>query len=340
MKEEQFSFRDDEVKPYFEVWSTLLNGVFYATNRVFGLTFEERFDLPTYNSDMRVFSVFDKDGSLLSIFYVDYFRSPQKRGGAWMSEFEKQSLYRNQLPIIYNVMNIAKAPEGQPTLLSWDEVITMFHEFGHALHGMLSNCKYNTLSGTDVTRDFVEMPSQFFEVFASEPEVFGNFAKQHQTGEPMPADLKAKMLESIQFHAAYALGENMAATSADLLFHMLPSADALTAENIATFEQEALQKVGLLDAQVPPRYHTTYFNHVWGGGYAAGYYSYLWSEVIAVNIAEYFKKHGLLNPAVGQAYRDKILSKGNTEDLGKIFTDFTGLAEPNVEILLPFRGVK
>ncbi|MDO5036504.1 MAG: M3 family metallopeptidase [Porphyromonas sp.] len=339
MKEEKFHFSEDEVRPYFEIWSTLENGVFYAANRVYGISFEERFDLPTYNPDMKVYNVLDKDGSQLSIFYVDFFRRPTKRGGAWMSAFAKQSHFNNQIPIIYNVMNVAKAPEGQPSLLTWDEVTTMFHEFGHALHGMLSDCKYNTLSGTAVARDFVELPSQFNEYFASIPEVFSNYAKHYQTGEPMPEELKSKMLESITFHAAYALGENLAASSADMAFHTLPSADAINSDNVASFEAKALEEYGLLDPQVPPRYYTTYFNHVWGGGYAAGYYSYLWSEVLSANVGEYFTEHGSLNPEVGQAFRDKILSKGNTQPLNEIFTDFTGLEQPNAESLLPARGL-
>lgn len=339
MKEEKFNFKEDEVKPYFEIWSTLENGVFYAANRVFGLTFEERLDLPTYNEDMKVYNVFDVDGSQLAVFYVDFFRHEYKRGGAWMSSYAKQSHFFNQIPLIYNVMNVAKAPEGQPTLLSWDEVTTMFHEFGHALHGMLSNCKYNTLSGTAVARDFVELPSQQFEAFGQEPEIFDNYAKHYETGEAMPADLKEKMLNSITFHAAYALGENLAATTHDLAFHMLPSADAVTADNAAEYQTKALETAGLLDPQVPPRYFTTYFSHVWGGGYAAGYYSYLWSEVLAVNVTEYFKEHGMLNREVGNAYREKLLSRGNSGDLGQMFTDFTGLEQPKAESLLPARGV-
>lgn len=340
MKQEKFNFSSDDVRPYFEADSVLKNGVFYAANRVYGLTFKERFDIPVYHPDVKVYDVFDKDGTQISLFYTDLFRRDTKGGGAWMGEFHSQSHRNNQIPVIYNVCNYIKAPEGQPNLISWDDVTTLFHEFGHTLHGMLSNVEYETLSGTNVTRDFVEMPSQFNEYFATVPEIFNNFAIHYETGEPMPEDLKQKMLESVNYHAAYAMGENMAASSADLAFHMLNSADDLTSENVATYEQDALAKIGLLDPQIPPRYMTSYFNHVWGGGYAAGYYSYLWSEVLAVNIAEYFTEHGALNPEVGQALRDKILSKGNTEDLAQIFTDFTGLEHPNAASLLSYRGVK
>ena len=339
MKKQLLDISDEEVKPYFNVDSVLINGVFYAANRVYGLTFKERTDIPLYHPDMRAFEVFDKDGKSKALFYCDYFRRPTKRGGAWMDGFAKQSRQRNQLPIIFNVCNSAKAPEGQPSLLTWDEVTTMFHEFGHALHGILSDCQYNTLSGTSVARDFVEMPSQFNESFASIPEIFDHYALHYQTGEPMPADLKDRMLKSINFQTAYALGENLAATCLDLAWHMLPSKDVPTADQAAAFEKEALRQIGLLNEQIPPRYSTSYFNHVWGGGYAAGYYSYLWTEVLAVNIADVFAQRGALDPATGQDMRDKILSRGNTGDLMLMFTDFTGMAQPDASSLLKARGL-
>lgn len=339
MKKEQYSFSDDEVKPYFNIDSVLINGIFYAANKVYGLSFKERKDLPTYHPDMKVFDVIDNNGKQLALFYCDYFRRPSKRGGAWMSAFAKQSRLRQQIPIIYNVCNYAKAPEGQPTLLTWDEVSTMFHEFGHALHGMLSNCNYNTLSGTAVARDFVEMPSQFNESFASIPEVFNHFAKHYKTNQPMPADLCDKMLNSINFQAAYAMGENLGATCVDMAWHMLDSKNIPTAEEAKNFETKALKEVGLLDNQIPPRYSTSYFNHVWGGGYAAGYYSYLWSEVLAVNIADYFEKNGALTRKVGNDFRNKVLSRGNTKDLIEIFSDFTGLKAPDASGLLKARGL-
>lgn len=339
MKKAKYNFSEDDVKPYFNIDSVLVNGVFYAAHRAYGLSFKERRDIPTYHKDMRVFEVIDKDGKPLALWYCDYFRRPTKRGGAWMSSFAKQSKYRKQQPIIYNVCNYAKAPEGQPTLVTWDEVTTMFHEFGHALHGILSNCEYNSLSGTAVARDFVEMPSQFNESFASLPEVFNHFARHTKTGEPMPEALKEKMLNSINFQPAYALGENLGATCIDMAWAMLPEKDIPTADKADAFQQQALKEVGLLDTQIPPRYATSYFNHVWGGGYAAGYYSYLWTEVLADNIATCFAKRGALDPRTGQDFRDKVLSRGNTKDLMQTFTDFTGLKSPDTSALLKARGM-
>jgi len=339
MKKQLLNVSDDEVKPYFNVDSVLLNGVFYAANRVYGLTFKERKDIPLYHPDMKAFEVIDRDGKSKALFYCDYYRRPTKRGGAWMDGFQKQSRQWQQLPIIFNVCNNALAPEGKPSLLTWDEVTTMFHEFGHALHGILSDCQYNRLSGTSVARDFVEMPSQFNESFASIPEIFDHYARHCDTGAPMPADLKERMLKSINFQTAYALGENLAATCVDLAWHMLASKDIPTPDKAAKFETEALRQVGLLNAQIPPRYYTSYFNHVWGGGYAAGYYSYLWTEVLAVNIADVFAKRGALKPETGQDMRDKILSRGNTGDLMQMFSDFTGMQQPDASSLLKARGL-
>ena len=339
MKKEMLNISDDEIKPYFNVDSVQINGVFYAAHRIYGLNFKQRKDIPTYHPDMKVFEVSDKSGKPIALFYSDYFRRPTKRGGAWMSAFAKQSDKWGQLPIIYNVCNNAKAPEGQPTLITWDEVCTMFHEFGHALHGMLSKCGYNTLSGTAVARDFVEMPSQFNESFASIPEIFDHYARHTETGAAMPADLKERMLKSISFQPAYALGENLAATCLDLAWHELTPDEIPSPYMAGAFEKEALNNAGLLNSQIPPRYSTTYFNHVWGGGYAAGYYSYLWTEVLAVNVADYFAKHGALDPAIGQAFRDKVLSRGNTKDQMEMFTDFTGMKEPDASGFLKARGL-
>ena len=339
MKNKMLNISDDEVKAYFTVDSVLINGVFYAANRAYGLTFKQRTDIPTYHPDMKVFEVFDKDGKKKALFYCDYYRRPSKRGGAWMDGFAKQSRHYGQLPIIFNVCNNAKAPEGKPSLLTWDEVTTLFHEFGHALHGILSDCNYHRLSGTSVARDFVEMPSQFNESFASIPEVFDHYARHCETGQPMPAELKERMLKSINFQTAYALGENLAATCLDMAWHMLPSNKIPSAEQAEAFETEALQQVGLLNNQIPPRYRTSYFNHVWGGGYAAGYYSYLWTEVLAVNIADVFAKRGALDPATGSDFCQKVLSRGNTGDLMQLFTDFTGMAQPDASGLLKARGL-
>ena len=339
MKQEHLNVSDEEVKPYFNVDSVLINGVFYAANRVYGLTFKERKDIPLYHPDMKAFEVFDKDGKSKALFFCDYFRRPTKRGGAWMDGFAKQSHRYNQLPIIFNVCNNAKAPEGKPSLLTWDEVTTMFHEFGHALHGILSDCQYNRLSGTSVARDFVEMPSQFNESFASIPEIFDHYAIHFENGQPMPDDLKERMLKSINFQTAYALGENLAATCLDLAWHMLPMEEIPTADKAEEFETKALSDIGLLNQQIPPRYRTSYFNHVWGGGYAAGYYSYLWTEVLAVNIADVFKQRGALDPATGSDFCNKVLSRGNTGDLMQMFTDFTGMEKPDASGLLQARGL-
>ena len=339
MKKEMLNISDDEVKPYFNIDSVQVNGVFYAAHRVYGLNFKQRKDIPTYHPDMKVFEVSDKNGKPIALFYSDYFRRPTKRGGAWMSAFAKQSKQRGQLPIIYNVCNNAKAPEGQPSLITWDEVTTLFHEFGHALHGMLSDCRYNTLSGTAVARDFVEMPSQFNESFASIPEIFDHYARHTETGKPMPSDLKDRMLKSINFQTAYSLGENLAATCLDMAWHKISEDEVPSPYMAGAFEKEELYKIGMLNTQIPPRYSTSYFNHVWDGGYAAGYYSYLWTEVLAVNIADYFAKHGALDPAVGQSFRDKILSRGNTKDQMEMFTDFTGMKQPDASGFLKARGL-
>lgn len=340
MKAEKFQFTEDDVMPYFNLDSVLVNGVFYAAEKAYGLHFKRRTDLPTYHPDMQVYEITDKSGKTISLFYTDFYRRPTKRGGAWMSSFAKQSSLTDQLPIIYNVCNVAKAPEGQPTLLSWDETQTLFHEFGHALHGILSQCKYNTLSGTAVPRDFVELPSQFNEYFASQPEVFAHYARHYATGEAMPTELRNKMLASNTFHAAYSLGENLAASSLDLQWHMLTPSQVPSAEGIQAFQTGALSGMGILDEQIPPRYLTSTFNHVWGGGYAAGYYSYLWTEVLAVNVGDTFTKRGALNGKTGDDFRRLILSKGYTVDLMKAFSDFTGLQQPDASGFMKARGLK
>ena len=338
MKQEQLNVNDDEVKQYFNIDSVMKNGVFYAAEKVYGLTFKQRKDIPGYHKDMKTYEVVNAQGKTIALWYCDYFRRPTKRGGAWMSSFAKQSKEWNQIPIIYNVCNFAKAPEGQLSYVTWDEATTMFHEFGHALHGMLSNCQYNSLSGTAVPRDFVELPSQFNESFASIDDIFDNYAK-NALGDKMPADLKAKMLKSINFQPCYALGENLAATCVDLAWHMLSSKDVPTAAEAEQFEKKALAEVGLLDTQIPPRYSTSYFNHVFGGGYAAGYYSYLWTEVLADNVAEAFQRKGALNRSTGEELKEKILSRGFTIDLMKAFSNFTGLDAPDTESLLKARGL-
>lgn len=339
MKAEQFNITDEQVRPYFNMDSVLIKGVFYAAEKVYGLTFTERHDLPVYHPDVKVYNVHDTDGHIMALFYVDMFRRPTKQGGAWMGAFQKQSYFLDAMPIIYNVCNIAKPADGEPCLINWDETTTMFHEFGHALHGIVSACKYNTLSGTAVARDFVELPSQFYEYWASQPEIFDNYAKHYETNEPMPTELKENMLKSVNFHAAYALGENLASTSSDLGWHMLSADQVPSAEDAPLFQENLLRELNLLNPQIPPRYNPTYFRHVWGGGYAAGYYSYLWSEVLAVNVGDVFTRGGGVNRELGQAYRDKIISRGNTLPLEQMFTDFTGLAQPDAKPLLKARGL-
>lgn len=339
MQQEQLNVSDDEVKPYFDLDSVLVNGVFYAAGRVYGLQFTQRTDIPTYHPDMKVYEVTNREGQPQALFYIDPFRRPTKRGGAWMDSFIKQSRQRHQQPVVFNVHNVAKAPEGQPSLLTWDEVTTMFHEFGHALHEILSDCQYASISGTNVPRDFVELPSQFNESFATIPEVFDHYARHYQTGEPMPAELKERMLQSIHFLPAYDLGETMAASCLDIAWHLLSSTEIPTAEQAADFETAALQQFGMLDPQIPPRYRTSYFNHVWGGGYAAGYYSYLWTEVLAVNVADVFAARGPLDPATGQDFCDKVLSRGYTGDLMQFFADFTGMKNPDPSGILRSRGL-
>lgn len=339
MKTATFNITDAETRPYFELNMVLNNGVFYAANKLYGLTFEKRTDLPVYHSDVEVFNVRDKDGNMVALFYLDMFRRPTKQGGAWMDAFQEQSHLLGKLPIIYNVCNVAKPAEGEPCLLSWDEITTLFHEFGHGLHGMLSNCKYPTITGTAVARDFVELPSQQNEYWAAVPEVFNNYAKHYATGEAMPEELKNNMLKSMSFHAAYALGENLAATSGDLEWHMLTAEEIPSAEEAPEFQKNILSSIGLLNEQIPPRYLPTYFRHVWGGGYAAGYYSYLWAEVLAVNVSETFAAGGDVNPELGQKYRETILSVGNTLPLEQAFTNFTGLQQPDPKGLLKARGL-
>ena len=340
VKAERYSFSEDEIRPYFELNSVVKNGIFYVANKLYGITFTEIKDAPKYNPEVTVYDVKDAQGKHLAVFMTDYFPRATKAQGAWMNEMQTAYNYNGvvERPIVYNVGSFNPPTKDTPSLLTIDQVETVFHEFGHALHGMLSNCQYNSLSGTAVPRDFVEMPSQFNESFASIDEVFDNYAK-NALGKNMPADLKAKMIKSINFQPCYALGENLAATCVDLAWHMLPSKDVPSAAEAEEFEKKALAEVGLLDSQIPPRYSTSYFNHVFGGGYAAGYYSYLWTEVLADNIAEAFQRKGALNRSTGEEMKEKILSRGYTIDLMKAFSNFTGLDEPDTESLLKARGL-
>jgi peptidyl-dipeptidase Dcp len=335
VRKAEYDLDESQIKPYFELEHVLHDGVFFAANKLYGITFKERKDLPVYNPDVRVFEVFDANGKSLALFYADYFQRPNKDGGAWQDSFVDQSNLLGTKPVVINVCNFTKPSPGQPALLSFDDVTTMFHEFGHALHAMFSNIKYPTLGG--VSRDFVEFPSQFNEHWALDPAVLANYAKHYQTGKPMPQDLVDKIKRSRTFNQGYAVTEYVAAALLDMAWHSLP-ADA-PQQDVNKFEAEALKRYQIDLPQVPPRYHTTYFSHIWDGGYSAGYYAYLWSEVLDDDAFYWFKEHGGLTRANGQRFRELVLSKGGTQDVAKTFRDFRG-RDPIVEPLLEERGLK
>ncbi|MET7143067.1 peptidyl-dipeptidase Dcp [Xanthomonas sp. PPL139] len=337
VRKAKYDLDEAQIKPYFELDNVLQNGVFYAANQLYGLTFKERTDIPTYHDGMKVYEVFDKDGKSLALFYTDYFKRDSKSGGAWMDEFVGQNGLTGTKPVVYNVCNFTKPAPGQPALLSFDDVTTMFHEFGHALHGMFSNVKYPTLAGTATSRDFVEFPSQFNEHWASDPKVFAHYAKHYQTGEAMPADLVEKIKKSRTFNQGYATTEYLSAALLDLSWHTLPADAPL--QDVDKYEADSLKKYKVDLPEVPPRYRTTYFDHIWGGGYSAGYYAYFWSEVLDDDAFQWFKEHGGLTRANGDIFRDKILSRGNTVDLATLYRDFRG-KDPSVEPLLENRGLK
>lgn len=336
VRKAKYDLDEDQVKPYFELDSVLKNGVFYAATQLYGITFKERKDLPVYNKDVRVFEVFDKDGTSMALFYCDYFKRDNKNGGAWMDNLIGQSKLLGTKPVIYNICNFQKPAEGQPALISFDDVTTMFHEFGHGLHGMFASQQYLSLSGTATARDFVEFPSQFNEHWASDPQVFKNYAKHYKTGEPMPQELVEKIKKAAKFNQGYALTEILAAADLDMQWHEL-SADA-PLQNPDTFEIQALRKTHLDLAQVPPRYRSSYFLHIWSNGYAAGYYAYLWTEMLDDDAFSWFQAHGGLTRENGQRFRDMILSRGNTEDLATIFRNFYG-SDPTIQPMLENRGL-
>ncbi len=337
VRKAQYDLDESQIKPYFELDNVLQNGVFYAATQLYGITFKPRTDIPTYHPDMKVYEVFDKDGTSLALFYTDYFKRDSKSGGAWMDVFVEQNGLTGAKPVVYNVCNFTKPAAGQPALLSFDDVTTMFHEFGHALHGMFSNVKYPSIAGTSTSRDFVEFPSQFNEHWALDPKVFANYAKNYKTGEPMPQALVDKILKARTFNQGYATTEYLSAALLDLAWHTQP-ADAKL-QDVAPFEAAALKKYKVDLAQVPPRYRTTYFDHIWGGGYSAGYYAYFWAEVLDHDSFEWFKEHGGLTAENGQVFRDKILSRGNSVELADLYRDFRG-KDPSVEPLLVNRGLK
>ena len=315
----------------------LKNGVFYAANQLYGLTFKPRPDIPVYADGVQVYEVFDQDNTPMALFYTDYFRRPTKTGGAWMSNFVQQSTLFGTKPVIYNVCNFEAPAKGAPAFLTSSDVETLFHEFGHALHGLFASQKYETLSGTNTPRDFVEMPSQFNEHWMTDSVVLRHYARHYKTGEPMPQALIDKMKAAATYGQSYALAENLAAVTIDMAWGMLPAGQ--TVSDVDAFEREVLARAGLDFALVPPRYRSAYYLHVFAGGYASGYYSYLWTEVLDHNIFEWFAAHGGLTRENGQRFRDMILSRGNTAPVGTFFTNFTGLTEPDMSSLLRFRGL-
>lgn len=336
VRKAKYDLDESEIRPYFELNKVLQDGVFFAANQLYGLTFKERKDLPVYQSDVKVFDVIDRDGSKLGLFYCDYFKRDNKSGGAWMSNLVNQSKLLGNKPVIYNVCNFTKPAPGKPALISHSDVTTMFHEFGHGLHGLFANQQYETLSGSAVARDFVEFPSQFNEHWASDPKIFGRYAVHYQTGRPMPAALIEKMKKAATFNQGYALTEALAAASLDMQWHSIGVEKTL--KNVDSFENQALEKTKVNLSQVPPRYRSSYFLHIWGNGYAAGYYAYSWTEMLDDDAYSWFKEHGGLSRANGDRFRTMILSKGNTENLATIFLNFRGHA-PDIRPMLENRGL-
>jgi len=335
----KYAIDESQLRPYFELNHVLIDGVFFAATKLYGITFHERHDLPVYQPDVRVFEVRDADGSELALFLVDYYARPSKRGGAWMNEYVSQSQLLGTKPVVANHLNIPKPPAGQPTLLTSDEVRTAFHEFGHALHGMFSHVTYPRFSGTSVPRDFVEYPSQANEMWATWPEVVKNYAKHYQTGAPMPAALLDKMLATQHFNQGYATTEVLSAMLLDQAWHQLKPADVPGADGVEAFEAAALHRAGVDFAPIPPRYRSTYFSHAFSAGYSAGYYSYLWSEMLAADNVEWFNTHGGLTRANGDRFRATVLSRGGSQDAMGLFIKFTG-GEPQLEPLLKRRGLE
>ena len=338
VRKERYDFDQAAVAPYFELDHVLRDGVFYAAHQLYGLNFRERHDLPVYQKDVRVFEVSDADGKPLALFLADYFARDNKQGGAWMSSYVRQSRLLERKPVVANHLNIPKPPHGQPVLLTFDEVTTMFHEFGHALHGMLSDVHYPLLSGTAVPRDFVEYPSQYNEMWAREPSVVAHYARHYQTGAPMPPELLAKVLAAQRFNQGYATTEYLEAAVLDQAWHQITVAEAPSAQQVPAFEQHALDASGLNYPPVPPRYHSTYFAHIFESGYSAGYYAYLWSEVLARDTGEWFHTHGGLTRANGDFLRTRVLSRGRSEDPQVQFRNFYGRA-PDIAPLLEYRGL-
>jgi peptidyl-dipeptidase Dcp len=337
VRKAKYDLDESAVKPYFELNNVVENGVFYAASQLYGITFHERKDIPVYQPDVRVFEVSNADSKPLALFYCDYFKRDNKQGGAWMGSFVEQSKLIGTLPVVYNVANFPKPAPGEPALISFTDVTTLFHEFGHALHGMFSDTEYPSLSGTATARDFVEFPSQFNEHWALYPSVFAHYAKHYRTGAPMPADLVAKIKNASRFNQGYKLTELVAAAQLDMQWHTLPAGTPLQQPD--AFEKQALEKTHLLVSAVPPRYRSSYFSHIWGSGYSAGYYAYLWSEMLDDDAYEWFEEHDGLTRANGERFRAMVLSRGNTEELAKMYAAWRG-KDPSVEPMMKYRGLQ
>lgn len=337
VRKARYDLDESQIRPYFELNNVLQNGVFYAAQALYGITFKERTDIPVYQPDVKVYEVFDKDGSSMALFYTDFFARDNKSGGAWMGNFVDQSRLLGTKPVVYNVCNFTKPAPGQPALLSWDDVITLFHEFGHALHGMFADQMYGSISGANTPSDFVEFPSQINEHWAEDPKVFTNYAKHYATGKPMPAELVEKIKNASRFNKGYDMTELLAAALLDMHWHMI-AAEA-PQQDVDAFEKAALEKDRINLSYVPPRYRSSYFMHIWGNGYAAGYYAYLWTQMLADDGFEWFREHGGLTPENGQRFRDMVLSRGNSTDLEQVYRDWRG-HEPDIEPMLINRGLK
>ncbi|MFL5460365.1 MAG: peptidyl-dipeptidase Dcp [Gemmatimonadales bacterium] len=335
VRKAEYNLDESQLKPYLSLDRVLQDGVFYAATQLYGITFKERKDVPVYHPDVRVFEVFDRDGKPLALFYADYFKRDNKGGGAWMDTFVDPSGLRGIKPVVYNVANFTKPAPGMPALLTFNDVTTMFHEFGHALHGLFAHVQYPLLLNTP--RDFVEFPSQFNEHWALEPDVFARYARHYQTGVPMPQDLVQRIKKTRTFNQGYATTEYLAAALLDLAWHTLPS--GTPEQDVESFERQALARYHVDLPEIPPRYRTPYFSHIWDGGYSAAYYAYLWSEVLDHDAYAWFVEHGGMTRENGQRYRDMILSRGSTEDLGTLYRAFRG-RDPSIEPLLQQRGLK
>ncbi|MFN8826599.1 MAG: M3 family metallopeptidase, partial [Planctomycetota bacterium] len=336
VRKERYAFDEGVVKQYFELESVLQNGMFFMAKQLYGIELHERKDLPVYHPDVRVYEVFDKDRRALGLFYTDYYARPSKRGGAWMNDFADQSRMTGQKPVVVNVMNLQKPGAGQPTLLSFDEVTTLFHEFGHGVHGLFSQVQYPMLSGTSVPRDFVEFPSQFHEDFAFDPAVLARCARHWQTGEVLPKELVDKVRAARTFGQGFGSLEYVAAAILDMAGHSLPAGKVV--DDVAAFERDALQKGAVLSPLVPPRYRSTYFAHIWPGGYSAGYYAYMWSEALAADAFAAVVENGGMNEQNGMRFRDLVLSRGMTREPMSMFTAFRG-RELDTKALLKRRGL-